>query len=92
MPVYLIHLYQPLSHARHYIGYASNVAKRFDRHVAGNGARMLAAATDAKIDYDVVRVWPKGNREFERELKAHKKSADFCPLCSGKTKGNGHER
>ena len=85
MPCYLIHLYQPLAgHASHYLGYASNVARRYERHMAGNGSRMLAAAIQQRIDFDVVRVWKDGNKAKEKELKRGHNSKVYCPLCQKK--------
>ena len=43
--VYLLHFDQPYKHARHYVGWASNVKRRLAEHEAGRGARLLAVVT-----------------------------------------------
>lgn len=37
--VYLIHLGEPMAHARHYIGWARSVAARLAHHRKGTAAR-----------------------------------------------------
>jgi hypothetical protein len=73
MTTYLICLDRPLGgpvhFAQHYIGRSQDPAKRLESHRAGLGARMLAAAVERGIAYDVVRTWP-GGRETEKRIKA----------------------
>lgn len=83
--VYLIHLDTPLAHAQHYLGFVkNNLEQRVKRHRSGQGAKMLKAANEAGIGWDVVRTWPDGDRTFERMLKNRKKSKCLCPKCSAK--------
>lgn len=86
MFVYLYHLAAPLGNerhqAQHYIGTAEDVAARDALHRAGRGARILAAAVERGIAFQIVRLWP-GGRDVERWLKKRKESAQLCPVCSG---------
>lgn len=80
--VYLIHFATPLKHARHYIGYTSHGLKeRIERHRAGQGARLMQVITEAGIEWDVVKTWPKGTRADERRLKNQKHAWKHCPVC-----------
>jgi predicted GIY-YIG superfamily endonuclease len=84
---YLIHLDQRLGSdhsrggCRHYIGTTTNLDRRLVTHRAGLGARVLAAANERGITYDVVRTWD-GGREIEKRLKAHHNAPKLCPRCS----------
>jgi predicted GIY-YIG superfamily endonuclease len=84
---YLIHLDQRLgtSHpqggARHYLGQTVDLDRRLAQHRDGTGARILAAAVERGIGFDVVRTWP-GGRETERSLKRLHNSPKLCPRCS----------
>lgn len=89
--VYLIHFESPLAHARHYIGFAigTSGARRWARHRAGCGARLIRAVQAAGIGWKVVRTWPDGDRVFERSLKKRKGAAGLCPVCRGETTYKG---
>ncbi len=65
---YLICLDEPNFHARHYVGYADDIARRIRTHRLGQGSPLLAAATAAGIGWQVVQVWPGADRRFERKL------------------------
>jgi hypothetical protein len=83
---YLVHLERrmgsshPRGGARHYVGTTINLAQRLETHRAGKGARMLAAANQRGISYDVVRTWP-GGRDVERQLKRQRNAPRMCPTC-----------
>lgn len=82
--VYLICFEKPFKHARHYIGFAETMdsfEKRIACHRKGRGAKLLDHVTKAGINFEVVRTWPDGDRNFERKLKNRKKSSDLCPHC-----------
>src|SRR5215813_3042056 len=80
--IYLIHFDQPLKHARHYLGYADDLAARLERHRSGDGARLLAVLKSAGITWRCVRTWP-GSRKLERQLKNRKEAPKLCPICAG---------
>jgi hypothetical protein len=83
---YLIHMDRPLGgpahFAQHYLGTTINLDRRLETHRAGLGARILAAANERGVAYDVVRTWP-GGREVERRIKAQHAAPRLCPACSG---------
>ena len=78
--VYLLHFDQPYRHARHYVGWASNVKRRLAEHEAGRGARLLAVVRAAGIGWQLARLWP-GSRARERQIKRQGGHARHCPLC-----------
>lgn len=80
--VYLVHLSQPISHARHYIGWASDTTVRLSEHRAGRGSRLLAAANQRDVGYEVTRVWDGQDRRFERRLKNQANAWRLCPACN----------
>jgi predicted GIY-YIG superfamily endonuclease len=83
--IYLIHFSEPLSHARHYIGFVDGdidqVQARLAEHRAGWGAKILAECNRRGIAYDVVATRP-GDRAEERRLKRYHKGSQICPICS----------
>jgi predicted GIY-YIG superfamily endonuclease len=70
----------PVHFAQHYIGRSRDVAKRLETHRAGMGARILAAAVERGIEFQVVRTWPG---DVEKRLKAHHRAWSFCPVHGG---------
>jgi hypothetical protein len=76
--VCLIHLHGPSFHARHYVGYAHDIARRVATHRKGQGSPLLAAATAAGIDWHIVQIWPGGDRRFERKLR-NRHGSRLCP-------------
>lgn len=94
MAVYLIHFDAPLGdvsnprgQARHYIGFTDDLAARLEAHRKGNGSAIMAAVGRAGIGWRLVRVWPDGDRAFERKLKNRHKAAQLCPICRGEELG-----
>jgi predicted GIY-YIG superfamily endonuclease len=81
--VYLIHFEPAYKHARHYLGYADDIAARLALHRAGQGARLTQVAADAGCKIRLVKVWPGADRHFERKLKNRKESPRLCPICNG---------
>ena len=81
--VYLIHFDKPYKHAKHYLGYceAGGLDARIERHVTGNGSKLLAVIQKASIGWKVERVWEDGDRNFERSLKNHS-ATRYCPVCN----------
>lgn len=85
--VYLVHLEarlgssHPNGSAGHYLGTTINLDRRLSQHREGTGARILAAAVERGIGFDVVRTWP-GGREEERRLKRQRNAPRMCPRCS----------
>jgi hypothetical protein len=85
---YLIHLDRrpgsghPLGTAGHYVGQTVDLDRRLETHRAGKGARLLAAAVERGIGFDVVRTWP-GGRETEKRIKRQRNAPRLCPACRG---------
>jgi predicted GIY-YIG superfamily endonuclease len=83
--VYLLHFDRPYHHARHYVGFTRNLARRTARHRAGNGSPLIEAASNAGIEFTVARVWHNVTLRFERRV--HNMRVKFlCPLCVGRRK------
>jgi len=80
--VYLIHFNQAFKHARHYLGFTTNLDQRITDHLCGQGARLMEVVTSAGIEWKLARTW-SGDRKLERRLKNRKESRALCPLCSG---------
>jgi predicted GIY-YIG superfamily endonuclease len=84
---YLVHLAtrlgssHPNGSAGHYLGTTVNLDRRLAQHRDGTGARILAAAVERGIGFDVVRTWP-GGRDEERRLKRQHNAPKLCPRCS----------
>lgn len=86
MAVYLLHIYPPYHHARHYIGYADDyrLHDRIAAHKAGKGSHLTRAVVAAGHRLTVVKVWMGGTRDFERLLKNRKNAPrTLCPVCRG---------
>jgi predicted GIY-YIG superfamily endonuclease len=80
--VYLIHFEQPYRHAKHYVGFTTDLPARIADHRAGVGSRLLQVVNDAGIKWEVARTW-QGDRKLERQLKRRKETPALCPLCAG---------
>lgn len=78
--VYLVHFDTPYHHARHYLGYADDIAARLKEHRAGRGSRLCAVVRSAGIDFTFVRFW-RGGRRIERKLKNQHSAPRLCPIC-----------
>ncbi len=78
--VYLLHFNQPLAHAKHYIGVASDLEVRLHQHGLASGAKLMQAVKRAGISWVLARVWI-GDRELERALKLQHNTPRLCPIC-----------
>lgn len=81
--VYLLHFATPYQHARHYVGWSEQLEARLAHHREGRGARLMAAVSEAGIDFTVARLWQGADRAFERRLHNAGGKARLCPICSG---------
>jgi predicted GIY-YIG superfamily endonuclease len=81
--VYLLHFSEPYRHAKHYVGYTTNLSARLEAHSKGNGARLLEVITQAGLSFQLARTW-QGTRKTERALKNQKNAPRFCPVCKSK--------
>ncbi|MFF5228424.1 hypothetical protein [Dactylosporangium sp. NPDC000521] len=78
--IYLLHFERPYQHARHYLGWASDLEARLADHLAGRGARLLAVVRSAGITWYLARTWD-GTRARERQIKRQGGLSRSCPLC-----------
>lgn len=92
MAVYLICFDRPYQHARHYLGWAKSVDARLAHHRRGTGANLIRVIQAAGIGWQCVRVWPDGDRAFERKLKTQSRSAQLCPRCNAAYNARRRER
>jgi len=92
MTVYLLHFDRPLHHARHYLGYASDLQKRLDIHRRGGSddARLMQVLRERGIGFKLARTWPGGDRRLERKLKKRHESPRLCPLCRSRSQEDTH--
>jgi len=80
--LYLLHFtIKVADHAGHYLGYASSIQERLDRHRRGDGSPLIRALLERGGDFAVVRTWSPGTRDLERQLKRRKKLREICPTC-----------
>lgn len=80
--VYLIHFDQAVAdHARHYIGWASDLEARLEDHRRGRGARLMEVVRERGIGWHLARTW-EGTRTRERAIKARSEGPRLCPDCT----------
>ena len=79
--VYTLHLWPPLSHARHYTGSAlqRQLARRLSDHALGRGARLPQVQVERGGSWVLAQTEP-GGRDKERQLKKHG-AARRCEVC-----------
>lgn len=88
MDLYIIHFSKPFKHAQHYIGIAEDAEKRFKRHLAGNGARLIRAAVQANIGIEFTKHIISTHDGYsvakaeEKRIKSHKNHKKRCPECT----------
>ncbi|TYC15822.1 endonuclease [Actinomadura syzygii] len=78
--VYLLHFDRPYKHAKHYIGWTTDLPARLAAHSTGHGARLLAVVNAAGIGWQPACTWP-GTRTRERQIKRQGGASRCCPVC-----------
>ena len=68
-------------HARHYLGWASDLAGRLEAHRDGRGARLMEVVKERGITWHLSRTW-EGTRDRERAIKDRAESPRLCPDCT----------
>jgi predicted GIY-YIG superfamily endonuclease len=79
--VYLIHFDAAYKHARHYLGWTTELEARLQAHRDGRGARLMEVITAAGITWQLARTWP-GGRNRERAIKDRHEAPRLCPICT----------
>ena len=80
--IYLLHFDEAIAdHARHYLGWASDLAGRLEAHRAGRGARLMEVCKERGIAWHVSRTW-EGTRDRERAIKDRAEGPRLCPDCT----------
>lgn len=83
--IYLLHFNTPFKHAKHYLGfveYNHGLESRLKKHAGGTGSKLMAAISRAGIGFSLARLWPNGDRNYERHLKNLKATTRLCPICN----------
>lgn len=80
--VYLLHFDRPYRHARHYVGFTTNLKRRLSEHRSGHGSPLLCAVVEAGIRFRVARLWLNVTRRFERRLHNLQPRWKHCPYCT----------
>ena len=78
---YLLHLNRPYKHARHYIGWSTNLQGRLADHAAGRGAKLLQAARRQGITWRLARTWEDVPQARETQLTRQGGGKRLCPIC-----------
>jgi predicted GIY-YIG superfamily endonuclease len=79
--IYLIHFDHPVAHARHYLGWTSDLPERLRVHLAGQGSPLIRAASHGGA-VRLVRTWV-GTRSDERKMHSRHENPRMCPVCQG---------
>lgn len=79
--VYLIHFETPYKHAKHYLGFATDIYRRLNKHKSGTGARLMQVIQQEGIEWQLARVWKDATRNDERKMKNAGGGARYCPIC-----------
>lgn len=79
--VYMLHFDQAYKHARHYVGWTTDLLDRLDAHATGHGARLVAVIWQAGIGFTLIRIC-EGTRATERAIKNEGGAVRYCPACT----------
>jgi predicted GIY-YIG superfamily endonuclease len=80
--VYILHLDTPLEHARHYTGFAHDLAERIPLHGTSRGARIMQVCQERGITWRLGRIFEDGDRRLERRFKKTGHAAARCAICN----------
>jgi predicted GIY-YIG superfamily endonuclease len=90
--IYLICFDRPFRHARHYLGWTTDLERRIKQHREINldnlvkaqcdrGAVLMAHVNSAGIGWRVARTWENETRKLESVIKRGGYQARSCPEC-----------
>jgi hypothetical protein len=57
------------------------ISRPGSKNTTGSGARLLAAIATAGIPFEIVWIWRKSSRDFERRVHLYKNTPRLCPIC-----------
>lgn len=78
--LYLLHFDRPFGHARHYLGFSTDLDARLAAHASGRGANLLRHVRAAGIGWTLVKTWSCKTRVDERRMHTNG-HATRCPVC-----------
>lgn len=81
--VYVLHFETPFKHAKHYVGWSTNLSYRLGHHRNGTGARLCQVVKENGGRWVVSALWESASRDDERKLKNRKETPRLCPVCTG---------
>ncbi len=86
--IYLVHFSgRTKQNRQHYLGFSSNLERRYKQHRFGSGAKETKKAIAEGLKLTVAQTW-QGTPTLERRLKewsreGKKGFSGICPLCAG---------
>ena len=81
--VYLLHFSRPYRHARHYVGFATDLDRRLRQHRKGVSCPLVRCAVAEGIEIFLARTWKEVTVDFEKWLHRGYRKRLVCPICSG---------
>jgi predicted GIY-YIG superfamily endonuclease len=85
--VYLLHFERPFgqgkNQAQHYCGFTLDEDARYEAHLRGWGARLVAHVLAAGIGVRLAAVWKGVDQTYEYKLKNRGSFRRWCPVCRG---------
>lgn len=79
--VYLLHFDAPYQHARHYVGFSTEIDNRLEVQLRGNGAKLVKRVLEAGINIRLAKEFPNVSLRFEIQLKNRGGATKWCPIC-----------
>jgi len=83
MSVYILHFAEKLHNAQHYVGCTNNIERRMREHLHcySGGSKLVRAVVKRGTEVILAKVYPYGDRNLEKRIKAIKKTSLICPIC-----------
>ena len=81
--VYLLHFSRPYRHARHYVGFTTDLDRRLRQHRKGVSSPLVRCVVAEGIEIFLARTWNEVAVSFETWLHNNGHHRLSCPICSG---------
>ena len=81
---YLLHFERAYRHARHYVGWTTDLDQRLDAHRRGNSDKFMRYVHAAGIGFVLARTWPDTTKDREDSVKHQGGASRICPECGVK--------